>query len=45
VMPSHAFLNDQQISDVLTYVRKSWGNSADAVEAENVATVRGTLNP
>lgn len=45
VMPANAFLNDQQISDVLTYVRKSWGNSADAVEAETVATVRGTLNP
>ena len=33
-------LNDNQISDVLTYIRNEWGNSASAVSAEEVAAVR-----
>ncbi|MBI5648652.1 MAG: cytochrome c [Ignavibacteriae bacterium] len=33
-------LSDQQIADVLTYVRSSWGNSAPAVDAAAVKTVR-----
>ncbi len=33
-------LDDQQIADVLTYVRNSWGNRAPAVTARNVAEVR-----
>ena len=33
-------LSDQEIADVLTYVRSSFGNSADAVSADQVASVR-----
>jgi len=33
-------MDDQQISDVLSYVRSSWGNSASAVTAADVARVR-----
>ena len=33
-------LDDQQIADVLTFVRTSWGNSAPAVTPEEVAAVR-----
>ncbi len=33
-------LNDAQVSDVLTYVRNSWGNSNEVVTAEEVKTVR-----
>ena len=40
VMPSHSFLSDKQIADVLTYVRNSFGNSASAVTASEVATMR-----
>lgn len=40
VMASHSFLNDQQIADVLSYVRQSFGNNADAVTPEEVAAVR-----
>jgi glucose/arabinose dehydrogenase/mono/diheme cytochrome c family protein len=40
IMPPHAFLTDHQISDVLTFVRNSWGNDASAVTAEEVAEVR-----
>jgi mono/diheme cytochrome c family protein len=39
-MPAHAFLNDQQIADVLTYIRNTFGNKAEAVMPEEVATVR-----
>ena len=32
-------LTDQQIADVLTYIRNEWGNSATAVSVEEVAHV------
>ena len=42
-MPSFAWrLNDQQISDVLTYVRNSWGNAAAPVNASDVSDIRGS---
>ena len=40
VMASHDFLKDQEIADVLTYVRNSFGNKADAVTADEVKGVR-----
>ncbi len=40
VMPSHDFLTDQQIADVLTYVRNSFGNKASAVKLAEVKTLR-----
>jgi mono/diheme cytochrome c family protein len=33
-------LSDQEIADVLTYVRSSWGNSAAEIDAAAVAAVR-----
>ena len=36
-------LTDQQIADVLTYIRNEWGNSASAVSPEEVATIRSTV--
>lgn len=40
-MPAHgSFLNDAQVSEVLTYIRKSWGNNSDAISKEEVAAVR-----
>jgi len=33
-------MDDQQIADVLSYVRSSWGNTASAVTAADVARVR-----
>jgi len=33
-------LTDQEIADVLTYVRSSWGNAAAAVTAEQVKEQR-----
>ncbi|HKW30950.1 MAG TPA: copper-containing nitrite reductase [Verrucomicrobiae bacterium] len=44
-MPPLATLSDQQIADVLTYVRNSWGNSGEAVSAEEVHQVRQSPAP
>lgn len=41
LMPAQgAALNDQQIADVLTYVRNSFGNTASAVTPEEVKAIR-----
>ncbi len=41
VMPQlGSVLSDEDIANILTYVRSSWGNSADAVDAATVADVR-----
>jgi mono/diheme cytochrome c family protein/glucose/arabinose dehydrogenase len=39
--PVGATLNNDQIASVLTYVRRSWGNSASAIEPTAVQEVRG----
>jgi mono/diheme cytochrome c family protein len=40
VMPPFNYLKDQQISDVLTYIRNSFGNKAIAVTPGDVKYVR-----
>lgn len=40
VMAPHPDLTDQEIADVLTYVRNSFGNKASAVTAAQVKVVR-----
>lgn len=43
-MPSFAWnLSDENIADVLTYVRNSWGNAAPAVSADEVRKQRAAL--
>jgi mono/diheme cytochrome c family protein len=39
-MAPHPELTDQQIADVLTFVRNSWGNKASAVTPSEVKAVR-----
>ncbi|TWF45686.1 mono/diheme cytochrome c family protein [Chitinophaga polysaccharea] len=39
-MPPHNFLKDQEIADVLTYVRRNFGNKASAVTTADVKTAR-----
>jgi mono/diheme cytochrome c family protein len=39
--PQAALLTDQQIADVLTYVRNSFGNKASAVTTADVRAARG----
>jgi mono/diheme cytochrome c family protein len=36
-------LNDQEIADVLTYVRNAWGNAAQPVPPADVAKLRDRL--
>jgi mono/diheme cytochrome c family protein len=44
-MPSFAWkLSDQEIADVATYIRNSWGNLAAPVPASDVAKVRKKLD-
>ena len=33
-------LNDDELANILTFVRNSWGNSGDAVSADEVKKVR-----
>ena len=40
VMPPHAFLNDEQVGQLLTFLRQNYGNHGDAVKASDVAEVR-----
>jgi len=42
-MAAHADLKDQQVADVLTYIRNSWSNKASAVTAAEVKAVRAKL--
>jgi mono/diheme cytochrome c family protein len=39
-MPAHDFLKDQEIADVLTYVRNSFGNKASAIKLAEVTPLR-----
>ncbi len=38
-------LNDQQIADVVSFIRNGWGNGAGAVTAKQVADLRKTTDP
>ena len=42
VMPAQA-LADDDVANVLTYVRNAWGNSDDAITRDDVARVRASL--
>jgi nitrite reductase (NO-forming) len=42
VMPPMSQLNDDEVANILTYVMNEWGNSAPAVSAADVASVRAT---
>ena len=40
LMPGHAFLGDEDVAAVLTYVRSSFGNDAEPVHESEVELVR-----
>ncbi len=42
-MPAQNYLKDQQIADVLTYVRSSFGNSGDVVTPGDVKEIRAAI--
>lgn len=41
VMPGNAFLSDEEVAQILTYIRQTFGNFASGVTAREVAAVRG----
>lgn len=43
-MPAYSHLSDQQIAEILTYIRNSFGNKADAVIEGEVFIERQSLN-
>jgi len=43
VMAPHDFLTDEQVADVVTYVRNSFGNKASIATPAEVKAVRSTL--
>ncbi len=40
IMPPQVMLNDEQIANVLTFIRSSWGNAGDGVSVDEVRAVR-----
>jgi nitrite reductase (NO-forming) len=44
VMAPLYYLSDEQIANVITYVRNSWGNQGDAVSPQEVRKVRGEVS-
>lgn len=38
-------LTDQEVADVVTFMRQSWGHAEDAVDAEAVAEIREATDP
>ena len=45
VMPAHAFMSDEEVAQLLTFLRQNFGNHADTVEAAEVAKVRARPKP
>ena len=45
MQPWESTLNDQKISDVLTYVRQEWGNKGTPISVESVSALRKELAP
>lgn len=41
IMPTQSYLTDQQIADVLSYIRSDFGNNSEAITPDEVAKVRG----
>ena len=42
-MPPNPEMSDQEIADVLTYIRNSFGNKASAVKVSEVKSARSKL--
>ena len=40
LMPQHSFLSDQEIAEVLTYIRSNFGNDASSIDQAEVESIR-----
>jgi|WetSurMetagenome_2_1015567.scaffolds.fasta_scaffold612662_2 nitrite reductase (NO-forming) len=45
VMPAQASLTDNQIAEILSYIRNNWENKASVIKPEDVARVRKAGKP
>ena len=43
VMPAHSFLSDEQVADILTYVKTTFTHGGGGVSVEEVEAVRAEL--
>jgi mono/diheme cytochrome c family protein len=43
VMPAHSFLSDEQVAEILTYIRTRMNHGGTPISAEEVQTVRSQL--
>jgi len=43
IMPQYSFLTDDQIADVLTYIRKSFGNNSSSISMDEVEMIRKSI--
>jgi nitrite reductase (NO-forming) len=44
MMPPQVLLNNEQVADVLTFIRNSWGNEGEAIAVEEVRVFREERN-
>jgi thiosulfate dehydrogenase len=44
-MPAFTRLSDQELADIVSFVRESWGNRTEPVTANTVKTMRAQLDP
>ncbi len=44
-MPAFSRLSDQELAEILSFVRESWGNNAGPIKASQVKKLRGQLDP
>jgi mono/diheme cytochrome c family protein len=45
IMPNQSNLSDEQIADILSYIRKNFGNNAKTVKPDEIKLIRKQLNP
>lgn len=45
LMPQHSFLKDEEIANVLTFIRQNFGNKASGIKAIEVAAARNISEP
>jgi mono/diheme cytochrome c family protein len=43
-MPGHAFLPDEDLAAILTYMRQSWGNNASSIEPGTIQEIRAATS-
>ena len=40
IMPAHGFMKNDQLADILTYIRNAWGNRAGLISNDDIAEYR-----